>query len=51
MSATTLPRSRPATLDDTTIRRWTFSRRIMLAPISRRTSATTRMGTVSPDGV
>jgi hypothetical protein len=51
MSSMTLPRSRPATLADTTMRRCTFSRRIMFAPVSRRTSASTRIGTISPDGV
>ena len=51
MSSTTLPRSRPATLQEITIRRWTFSRRIMFGPSSRRTSASTRIGTGPPFGV
>src|SRR5258705_547426 len=51
MSATTLPRSRPATLHETTIRRWTFSRSSMFGPCSRRTSASMRTGTMAPVGV
>ena len=47
MSSTTLPRSRPATLHEITIRRCTFSRRIMFGPSSRRTSASSRIGTVA----
>ncbi len=43
MSPTTLPRSRPATLHDITMRRCTFSRSTMLGPSSRRTSASSRM--------
>ena len=45
MSSTTLPRSRPATLHEITMRRWTFSRSTMFGPCSRRTSASSRTGT------
>ena len=51
MSATTPPRSRPATLDEMTIRRCTFSRRIILGPISRRTPASSLTGTGPAEGV
>ena len=51
MSSITLPRSRPATLQEITIRRCTFSRRIMFGPSSRRTSASSRIGTWPDAGV
>ena len=49
--AITLPRSRPETLHEITMRRCTFSRRIMFGPSSRRTSASSRIGTWPAVGV
>ena len=48
MSSMTLPRSRSATLHETTMRRPTFSRSTMLGPSSRTTLATVLMGTTEP---
>jgi hypothetical protein len=50
-SRTTLPRSRPETLDITTDFRWTFSRVTMLGPRSLRISASALSGICAPEGL
>ena len=51
MSATVLPRSRPATFAWTTIFRCTFSREIVLGPRSTVIAASCESGTFWPVGV
>ncbi len=50
MSVTTAPRSRPATLAETTMRRWEFSRLTALGPSASVTSASSDTGTFAPEG-